>query len=343
MRIGFKGENLGEKLFLASGMLPEMAIIPFFSTVVGNAVMTAQRLCLFEILRNPATVEKVVAETGTDFHATQVLLESLTSFGYLKRNGGQFKVSRAFEKSLNGKFAEMANAMLGFAPDVAKKFENLDDAVKTGKVDNFHFVPITPAMWSNYLTFLKGVSGDTTKQIVKKVKFAEPPKKMLDIAGGPAQYSIAFCRKYPTLEAVILDLPESAEEGVNEIEKANLEKRITYKIGNFFETEWGNDYDFALLSHILHCLSAEQCQTVIKKAFAALKSGGILTVNDVEFPGEDESKIEMSAGWSSLLYFTMMGTRTHPTPTIAKWMREAGFSDIKKTTIQNAAQLTGQK
>ncbi|NEP62149.1 MAG: methyltransferase domain-containing protein [Symploca sp. SIO2G7] len=343
MKIGFKGEKLSEKLLLATGILPEMAIMPFFSTVVGNAYLTAQRLEIFSLLeKNSLSVKEVAQKTEADEHGIQVLLEALTGFGYLERQNGKFQVSRTFQKSIDGKMSEMARGMMMFAPDVAKKFENLDQAVKTGEVENFHFTPITPSSWSHYLTFLKGTSKEPTKALVKKVKFDAPPQKMLDIAGGPAQYSIAFCRKYQNLEAIILDLPESAAEGETEIKKAKLEGRISYITGNFFETDWGGDYDFALLSNMLHSITAEQCQTVIKKTFESLKPGGLIVTNDVDFPGEDE-EIEMTAGWSSLLYFTMTGARTHPTPTIKKWMSDAGFTKIKKTKIRSSAQLIGRK
>jgi ubiquinone/menaquinone biosynthesis C-methylase UbiE len=342
MRIGFVAENLPERLFLASGVLPELAIVPFFSTVVGNAVMTAQRYGLFELLKQPRTLAEIVDHTKTDKHGAEVLLESLSAFGYLERKNGRFQVSRKFAGCLNGKGSDMATAMLGFAPDVGRRFEKLDESLRTGEVENFHFTPITPNSWANYLSFLKGVSQMPASALVKKVRFSAPPAKMLDIAGGPAQYSIAFCRKYPSLEAVILDLPESAAAGEREIEIAGLSARISYRVGDFFETDWGAGYDLALVSNILHCLSAEQCQTIINKAFAALNPGGLLVTNDVDFPGENET-IPFTAGWSSLLYFAMMGTRTHPTPAVRKWLEAAGFENIRKTNIRTTAQLIGHK
>jgi|GEM_PF-4205653 len=343
MKIGFKGEKLSEKLLLATGIMPEMTMMPFFSIVVSNAYITAQRLEIFSLLeKNSLSVKEIAKKTEADEHGMRVLLEALTGFGYLERQNGKFQVSRTFQKSIDGKMSEMARAMMVFAPDVAKKFENLDKAVTTGEVENFHFTPITPNSWSNYLTFLKSASKEPTKALVKKVKFDAPPQKMLDIAGGPAQYSIAFCRKYQNLKAIILDLPESAAEGETEIKKSELEGRISYITGNFFKTDWGGDYDFALLSNMLHCLTAEQCQTLIKKTFESLRPGGLIVTNDIDFPGEDE-EIEMFAGWSSLLYFTMTGARTHPTPAIKKWMSDAGFRKIKKTKIGTSAQLIGRK
>lgn len=343
MKIGFQGENFAEKLFLATGILPEMALLPFFSTAVSHAVLTAQRLGVFAVLEEDRmSVKEVSAKLEADERGMRVLLEALTAFGYLQRQEGKFRISRAFRKTLGGKRSEVARAVMLFAPDVAKEFEHLDKAVKTGEVDNFHFNPATPSCWAHYLSFLKGVSGDTTKGLLKKVKFDASPRRMLDIAGGPAQYSIAFCRKYPSLEATILDLPEAAAEGEQEIKEAGLEGRICYITGNLFETDWGGDYDFALLSNMLHTLSADQCQVAIKKTYESLRPGGLIVTNDVDFPSDDE-RIEMIAGWTSLLYFMTTGGRTHPTRSIQEWLSDAGFTDIKKTKIKNSAQLTGRK
>jgi hypothetical protein len=99
MRVGFVADNFPERLLLATGILPELAIMPFFSTVVGNAVITAQRKGLFDLLKKPRTVVEVAVIAETDPHGTQVLLESLSAFGYLERTNGRFQISRQFTRA----------------------------------------------------------------------------------------------------------------------------------------------------------------------------------------------------------------------------------------------------
>ncbi|MEM8795383.1 MAG: methyltransferase [Pseudomonadota bacterium] len=343
MRVGLKGESVAEKLFIASGMLPEKALLPFFTTVVSNAVLTAQRLDLFTLLADKSlSTDEIVEKLDSDHHATKVLLEALTAFGYLDREKDLFKLNGEFQKSLNGRMSEAAKSIMQFAPDIARNFEKLDEAVKTGAVDNMHFNPSTPTCWPNYLSFLKNVSEDGTKSLVKTTRFSNPPLKMLDVAGGPAQYSIAFCKKYADLKATILDLPEAAAAGRPEIEHAGLTDRISYVEGDFFKSDWGSGYDFALLSNILHALPEEQCQLLINRAFEALKPGGIIVTNDVDFPSEDEP-IDFMAGWSSLLYFTMTGARTHPTQSVKAWIALAGFTNVKITKARTSARIVGHK
>ncbi|MEM8768087.1 MAG: methyltransferase dimerization domain-containing protein, partial [Pseudomonadota bacterium] len=218
MRVGLKGEDFRERLVLATGMVPELAMFPFFSMVVNNAFFTGHRLGVFSLLESgPQSAQAVAEHTQADEHAIQVLLEALTGFGYLERRDGVFQFSRALRKSLDGSMADMARSMLEFAPDVARKFESLDQSVKTGEVADFHFNPVNSEQWGHYLTFLKHSATRPTKAIVESIKLAAAPRRMVDVAGGPAMYSIAFCEHYPELESVILDLPESADGGADEI------------------------------------------------------------------------------------------------------------------------------
>ncbi|MEM7217343.1 MAG: class I SAM-dependent methyltransferase [Pseudomonadota bacterium] len=343
MKLGFKGTDVRERLVLLTGLVPELAMLPFISMVVNNAVFTAQRLGLFELLETePMTPSAIAARVDIDEHAAQVLLEALAGFGYLERTRGTFAISAELRKSLSGRMGEMARSMLEFAPDVARKFESLDEAVRTGDVSDFHFDPATPGQWQHYLSFLKLSAARPTKAITDKVRFDAPPKRMLDIAGGPAQYSIAFCEKYPDLEAVILDLPESAAAGNEEAAKVGMSERISYVVGNFFETQWGTDYDIALLSNMLHCLKADECRLILRRAFEALRPGAVIVTNEPGFPGDD-APIDTFAAYTSLLYFTVTGGRTHPTPAIEGWLRDAGFQDISMSTGGGQTQAIGQK
>ncbi|MEM7097598.1 MAG: methyltransferase [Pseudomonadota bacterium] len=343
MRVGFKGEDIGERLFLATGMMPELAVVPFISMVVNNAFFTAQRLGVFDVLQSGSkTISEIAEQTQTDNHAIQVLLEALVGFGYLDRHNGNFAVSQSLNKMLNGRMGDMARSMLEFAPDVARKFESLDEVVKSGDVADFHFNPVNTEQWGHYLTFLKLSAARPTKAIVEKIKLPRTPTRMIDVAGGPAMYSIAFCERYPALESVIIDLPESAESGAAEIDKAGMQERISYTVGNLFEVEWGEGYDLALLSNMLHCFKEEECLAVIKKAHDALAPGGTIIANEPGYPGED-GKIDTFAAFTSLLYFTVTGGRTHPTPAIESWLREAGFAEVKQHHGGNQTQVVGLK
>ncbi|WP_042892065.1 SAM-dependent methyltransferase, partial [Anaplasma marginale] len=170
--------------------------------------------------------------------------------------------------------------------DINAQMALLEQDIRTGVVPNFHFDPQSPTCEINYFTMLKSSANASAPQLLEWAKFDTAPKRLLDVAGGPGLYSIAFCQKYPDLKADILDLPAAAKAGKNPIEKANLTQRIRYIEANLLETDWEQNYDVVLLSNILHALTESQCQTAIQKAFACLNKGGKVIINDIFHPGD---------------------------------------------------------
>jgi hypothetical protein len=192
------------------------------------------------------------------------------------------------------------------------------------------------------IAFKTGLIPKSALLVVKWAKFSRQPQRLLDVAGGPAQYSIAFCQKYPNLKADILDLPNVADYGREIVEKAELGERIHYIIGNLLEVDWGNNYDVILLFNILHTLSAQQCEVTIQKAFGALQSGGTILIEEPFHPG-DQSKVAAFEGFISLVYFVMTGARTWPQPNLEQWINQAGFTKIRTSKKQLILLLSAQK
>ncbi len=52
-------------------------------------------------------------------------------------------------------------------------------------------------------------------------------------------YSIALCRKYPQLSAVVFDSPQALATGRANIDRAELADRVAVQTGNFFRDELG--------------------------------------------------------------------------------------------------------
>ncbi|MEH2180968.1 class I SAM-dependent methyltransferase [Nostoc sp.] len=207
---------------------------------------------------------------------------------------------------------------------------------------NFHFNPQSATCFANYYEMLKSSGQQTASNVLKWAKLNPPPKRLLDVAGGPAEYSIAFCQKYPDLKADILDLPNAIEAGLPQIEQAGLGSRIQYIEGNLLDTDWGNNYDVVFLSNILHCLTAEQCEIALRKAFQALRVGGTVLINDLFHPGE-QGKLSSPMSLFSLIYYVTCGGRIWPQPTILDWLTRLGFHQIRTGRYRLALLVSAEK
>jgi ubiquinone/menaquinone biosynthesis C-methylase UbiE/predicted transcriptional regulator len=330
MKLEIGAETPLESVALSAGLIPRPAILPVLSMGLSSVLITAMRLNVFDHLqKSPMTVAELAMATNCDRFGIQVLLESLDGFGFVARDRDWYQLTKESARHLteSGDKARR-DFVYFFLRDVSRNLEQLEHKIRTGERSNFHFSPPSADCWSNYLTFLEGNGQQVAPKIAKWAKFDRKPSRLLDVAGGPAQYSIAFCQRYPGLRADILELPETVQYGTGVVEKAGLSERIHYVVGNLLETEWGNNYDVVLLFNILHNLAAEHCEIAVQKAFRALRPGGTVLIQEPFHPG-DRGKVKAFEGFISLVYFAMSGARTWPKTTLTNWLSTTGFTNIR--------------
>ena len=328
MKLTIKAENILEAIALQSRKELQFLLLGMMGMGVSQALITAIRLNVFDALQeSPRTASELATAMNYDFHGMQVLLESLDGFGLIKRQGQQYRLTQDSARWLT-KSGGLTQDFLRLGGDIAQQMILLEKDIRTGEVPNFHFNPQSVTCFANYYTMLKSSGQQIAPNLLKWAKFNPPPKRLLDVAGGPAEYSIAFCQKYPDLKADILDLPNAIEAGLPQIQQAKLGDRIQYIEGNLLDTDWGNNYDVVFLSNILHCLTAQQCEIALKKAFQALRLGGTLLINDLFHPG-DQGKLSSATSLFSLIYYVTCGGRTWSQPTILDWLTQVGFYQIR--------------
>ncbi|MBF2008994.1 MAG: methyltransferase domain-containing protein [Chlorogloeopsis fritschii C42_A2020_084] len=342
MKLTVKPENILEAIALNSRKELQPFLLGMLGMGVSQVLVTAIRMNVFDALQeHPKTAAELTTQMDCDPHGMQVLLESLDGFGFLKRQGQHYQLTQDSARYLT-KSGGLIYDFLRLGGDINQQLVLLEKDIRTGEVPNFHFNPQSATCFANYYTMLKSSGQQSAPNILKWAKLNPPPKRLLDVAGGPAEYSIAFCQKYPDLKADILDLPNAIQAGLPQIEQAGLGDRIQYIEGNLLETNWGNNYDVVFLSNIFHCLTAEQCEITLKKAFQALRSGGTVLINDLFHPGE-QGKLSSPISLFSLIYYVTCGGRIWPQPTILDWLTKAGFDRIYTGRNRLALFVSAQK
>lgn len=342
MRLVVQSENILEAIFFKLKKIPEPFTLSLLGMGVSQVLFTAMRLRVFDRLQNnPKTALELASEMECDFHGMKVLLESLDGFGFLRCKDGKYRLTKQSDRWLVGE-GDVFKDFMRLGGDINAQMALLEQDIRTGVVPNFHFDPQSPTCEVNYFTMLKSSANMSAPKLLKWAKIEPAPKRLLDVAGGPGLYSIAFCQKYPDLKADILDLPAAAKAGKIPLEKANLTQRIRYIKANLLETDWEQNYDVVLLSNILHCLTESQCQTTIQKAFACLNKGGKVIINDGLHPGE-RGKIKPLISLFSLIYYVTCGGRTWPKSKFLEWLTKEGFTNIKLKRNGSVIWMSAQK
>ena len=145
-------------------------------------------------------------------------------------------------------------------------------------------------------------------------------RRLVDVGGGPGTYSIALCRQFPELHAVIFDLPETVDIARDVIAREGMQERVTVRAGSWDADDFGSGNDAVLLSNVLHG-HGSKAKMKLRKAFDALVPGGLLIVQDFLLNDEKTGPLVPA------LFNIMLGAFSRPE--LFGLIEQAGFAQPK--------------
>jgi len=117
-------------------------------------------------------------------------------------------------------------------------------------------------------------------------------KSLLDIGGGSGVFPMALLRRYPVLEAVVIDIPNVCEVGSKIAQENKLGDRISYTAIDFIKDELPGGFDV-----VLCCDTGPYSQALFRKIRGALNPGGRLIIVE-QFPAERDTLTPPWLTWS---------------------------------------------
>ncbi len=157
-------------------------------------------------------------------------------------------------------------------------------------------------------------------------------KKLLDVGGGPGTYSVLISQAFPEIDCTVLDLPEVVKVAQELIERQGAASRVSVLPGDYHTTPFPGEFDAVNFFGMLHQESPADISTLARKAFDALKPGGVMHVMDMM---TDET--HTAPQFSALFALTMALTTEHgwvfSSEELKGWLEEAGFVDFKVSPL----------
>ncbi|OAG06626.1 putative O-methyltransferase [Paraphaeosphaeria sporulosa] len=150
----------------------------------------------------------------------------------------------------------------------------------------FGFLQGTPAKaerFTNAMKFLQAAPETGVSHLLKDLQWdTEPvPKRLVDIGGADGAITTAILRHFPTMTAVVQDLPNVIES--NKVPH-DLEGRLKLMSHDMFSPQPLLDADVYLLRSVLHDWSDKYCIRILRSIIPALKSGSKVILNEVCMP-----------------------------------------------------------
>lgn len=325
MRYGAIGENAIERLVLLTGQAPT-PFIDTFASVMARTVMAATKLGIFEALESgPRPAPEIASHCGTHPEATQKLLDTLTSIGYLRLKDQRY-VLRGFVRKwlLKSSRQSLRDIILLRYVDWAW-LSRLEEFVITGQPIDIHG-SMSPEDWDAYQRGMRALANVGVGETIRRTPVPAGARDMLDIGGSHGYYSVAFCRKYPQLRATILDLPEAVAHAAPILAREGMGSRVTHRAGNALTDELGvEQYDMVFMAQLVHHFDDATNRMLMRKIASALRPGGMVVVQQgMRFASPNEGGAFI---WLLNLYFSLTSDAgTWSYDEIASWQRDAGLS-----------------
>jgi SAM-dependent methyltransferase len=121
-------------------------------------------------------------------------------------------------------------------------------------------------------------------------------------------------------------------------ERFGVAERYEFLAGNIETMSFDNDYDVAVLGHILHSLGEKKSRDLLGKVCAALAPGGTIAIAEF-IANEDRSGPPMSMLFAVNMLVNTEEGDTFTVPEISDWLTQAGFENPRVLEVPSPSPL----
>lgn len=301
-------------------------------------LLTAVELDLFTAVRDGATLEEAAERLGAERRALGALLNALAAMGLLEKQDGVYRnTPLAAERLVKG---SPANDRAGMLHDAHRwhTWSRLTEMVRGTAAPEEHR-NLDTERHRALLAMLNRRARERAPKLVQAIG-CQGVRRVLDVGGGSAAYSIAFVRAASGITADVFELPEVLPITREYIEAAGEAERVRTRAGDLLTDELAPAdgaqlYDLVLLFSITHIISAEENQNLLARCHRALAPGGRLAIHD-HVLNEDKTGPRAGAVFAINMLVATRSGGTYSMTEYDSWLRAAGFRNVERHPMPGA-------
>lgn len=297
-----------------------------------SALIAAGRLGLFEALADgPLPVAQLAARIESSVRGTTALADFLLALGFLEKHGESLANTASTQRWFTSRGQVDFTPGVLWTQDAWQIMSGLTDVVRNGAPEKllWNTMEENPLLGERFAAYMGAFAMDLGPDLIAHVPISTQYRRLLDLGGSHGQHAIRFCRRYPQLDAVIMDLPSALRDTAATVSQAKLSDRIRLNPGNFLEQDWGVGHDVVFYLSVAHCQSAQDNGNIIRRIGESLNQGGLLVIH------EYLTEVPVSAYHAAfrLTLLTETGTSTYAYEDYRRWLVEAGFDSVSRIDL----------
>lgn len=314
-----------------AGVLPERLRRLAGDFQASRAFLTAVELDLFTAVGDGATTGDAAERMGTAHRATETLLNALTAIGLLVKKGETYFNGPDTDRFLRRGLPDDARATVMNRVHMWDTWSTLTESVREGSPLRASPVNSGPSATQAFIAATHRIANLAAPAIVASLDL-EGVDHLLDVGGGSGAYTVAFLKAFPGARATLMDLPSVIRVATRHVREAGMQERITLRGGDFMVDPLGSDFDLVLLSYVMHLNPPEDNRRLVAKAFAALRPGGRIVINDYVL-NHDKTLPRAAALYGLNMLVSTHGGSVYSFDEHAEWLGNAGFDGARRVSL----------
>jgi acetylserotonin N-methyltransferase len=283
----------------------------------------------------PKSPVALAAELRLNADALGRLLDACVGLGLLQHGATGYRNTPAADVYLCRSSPRRLTGYLSYSNDVLwKLWANLEDAIREGThrwkqvygVDEpifDHFFK-TEALKREFLFGMHGMGLISSPEVVAAFDLGRF-RRLVDLGGATGHLAVAACQRYPSLEAIVFDLPAAVPLAEQVISATPVADRVRVQGGDFFRDPLPEGDLFAL-GRILHDWTEEKILTLLGKIHERLPSGGVVLIAE-KLLDDDRS----GPRWTQMQSLNMLLCTEGKERTLSEYealLKRVGFADV---------------
>jgi len=333
MRLSSMPQNFRECLALACGMAPTPLMDTLVGLLLAKTIIAATTIGIFDALETePLTAAEIAEKCGSEAKATEKLVRALFACKYLKCEGNRFKLAPVSRRWLPRKaFRSLHWAILHRSLDL--RFMNFEEYVRHGKSQDFHSA-LSQEEWRIYHQGQANHAAQIMDEVIERMPLPTNATDLLDLGGGHGLYSVAFCKRYPNLNARVLDLATAIGEVEAKRAADSAYSRVQFEVGDIRTVSLRpHSTDVILLANVVHHFDRPTNRSLMQRVALALRSSGIVIVIDAFRPASLRQTGQLE-GLLDLYFGAASGVGLWTLEEIREWSRKAGLDPLPPRTLR---------
>jgi SAM-dependent methyltransferase len=313
---------------------PQVSPALFFNTINSyqrtEALKAAIKLEVFSaISAGNSTAADLARTCVTAERGMRILCDYLVIMGFLTKQDAHYGLTPDSAMFLDKKSPAYLGGTIDFllSPVLTGGFKDLTASVRKGGTIMENEGTVTPdhPVWVDFARAMAPMMALPAHLMAELVDPAANGKlKILDIAAGHGLFGLAFAKRNPNAEVTAVDWPNVLAVAEENAAAAGVTERYHLNPGSAFDVDYGSGFDLVLFTNFLHHFDPPTCETLLRKAHAALApEGRAVTLEFV--PNDDRVSPPEVAGFSMMMLGSTPSGDAYTFRELESMMRNAGF------------------